>query len=42
MSLEERVGQRIYSRLNEMCDFVIVDGPDYRKDAEPGRGSFWR
>jgi hypothetical protein len=25
-----------------MCDFVIVDGPDYRKDAEPGRGSFWR
>jgi DNA replication protein DnaC len=42
MSLEERVGQRIYSRLNEMCDFVAVDGPDYRKDAEPGRGSFWR
>jgi hypothetical protein len=25
-----------------MCDFVKVDGPDYRKDAEPGRGSFWR
>lgn len=42
ISLEERVGQRIYSRLNEMCDFVAVDGPDYRKDAEPGRGSFWR
>ncbi len=42
MSLEERVGQRVYSRLNEMCDFVKVDGPDYRKDAEPGRGSFWR
>jgi len=42
MSLEERVGQRIYSRLNEMCDFIAVDGPDYRKDAEPGRGSFWR
>jgi DNA replication protein DnaC len=42
MSLEERVGQRIYSRLNEMCDFVALDGPDYRKDAEPGRGSFWR
>jgi DNA replication protein DnaC len=42
MSLEERVGQRVYSRLNEMCDFVAVDGPDYRKDAEPGRGSFWR
>jgi DNA replication protein DnaC len=42
LSLEERVGQRVYSRLNEMCDFVAVDGPDYRKDAEPGRGSFWR
>lgn len=42
LSLEERVGQRIYSRLNEMCDFVALEGPDYRKDAEPGRGSFWR
>jgi len=42
LSLEERVGQRIYSRLNEMCDFVQLEGPDYRKDAEPGRGSFWR
>jgi DNA replication protein DnaC len=42
MSLEERVGQRIYSRLNEMCDFVAVDGPDKRKDSEPGRGTFWR
>ncbi len=42
MSLEERVGQRVYSRLNEMCDFVRLDGPDYRKDAEPGRGAFWR
>jgi DNA replication protein DnaC len=42
MSLEERVGQRIYSRLNEMCDFVALEGPDYRKDGEPGRGSSWR
>ena len=42
MSLEERVGQRIYSRLNEMCDFVPVEGPDKRKDSEPGRGSFWK
>jgi DNA replication protein DnaC len=39
MSLEERVGQRIFSRLNEMCDFVKLDGPDYRKDAV---GNFWR
>jgi DNA replication protein DnaC len=42
MSLEERVGQRVYSRLNEMCDFVRVDGADFRKDASPGRGSWWR
>jgi DNA replication protein DnaC len=42
MSLEERVGQRIYSRLNEMCDFVAIDGPDKRKDSEPGRGTFWK
>jgi DNA replication protein DnaC len=42
MSLEERVGQRFYSRLNEMCDFVPVEGPDKRKDSEPGRGSFWK
>jgi DNA replication protein DnaC len=42
MSLEERVGQRIYSRLNEMCDFVKMSGPDYRKEAEGGRNSLWQ
>jgi DNA replication protein DnaC len=42
MSLEERVGQRVFSRLNEMCDFFRVDGADFRKDASPGRGSWWR
>jgi len=30
LTLEERVGQRIYSRLNEMCSFVHLDGPDRR------------
>ncbi len=29
-SLEERVGQRIFSRLREMCDFREVVGPDQR------------
>jgi len=29
-TLEERVGQRIFSRLNEMCAFVHLDGPDRR------------
>jgi DNA replication protein DnaC len=42
MSLEERVGQRVFSRLSEMCAFVRIDGPDSRKVNEPGRGSYWR
>ena len=41
MSLGQRVGDRIYSRLNEMCTFVKLDpGMDLRKDAQ-GSGSFW-
>jgi DNA replication protein DnaC len=42
MSLEERVGQRIFSRLSEMYTIVRVDGPDSRKVNEPGRDSYWR
>lgn len=30
-SLEDRVGERIFSRLCELCSFYLVDGPDYRK-----------
>ncbi len=30
-SLEERVGQRIFSRLCEICDIVPVDGADFRQ-----------
>jgi DNA replication protein DnaC len=41
MTLSQRVGDRIYSRLNEMCTFVKLDpGMDYRKDTA-GAGSFW-
>ena len=29
--LVERVGQRIHSRLHEMCDFVLMPEVDYRK-----------
>ena len=33
MTLSRRVGDRIYSRLNEMCTFVKLDpGHDLRKD----------
>jgi len=41
MSLSQRVGDRVYSRLNEMCSFVKLDpGMDLRKDKQ-GAGSFW-
>jgi len=29
--LEERIGERILSRLHEMCDFMYIEGNDYRK-----------
>ncbi len=42
MTLSERVGDRIYSRLNEMCTFVKLDpGHDLRKDGA-GAGGFWK
>jgi DNA replication protein DnaC len=41
MSLQQRVGDRIYSRLVEMCTFVRLDpGHDHRKDAQ-GSG-YWQ
>ncbi|MBL6976324.1 MAG: ATP-binding protein [Deltaproteobacteria bacterium] len=30
-ALSERVGERVFSRLVEMCQFTSVKGPDYRK-----------
>jgi DNA replication protein DnaC len=42
MTLARRIGDRIYSRLNEMCTFVKLDpGHDLRKDGA-GAGGFWR
>jgi DNA replication protein DnaC len=42
MTLSRRVGDRIYSRLNEMCTFVKLDpGHDLRKD-RAGAGDFWK
>ncbi|MGB8930792.1 MAG: ATP-binding protein [Anaeromyxobacteraceae bacterium] len=41
MTLAQRMGDRIFSRLNEMCTFVKLDpGMDLRKD-RAGSGSFW-
>lgn len=31
--LEARVGERTRSRIIEMCDFVVMDGPDYRVES---------
>jgi DNA replication protein DnaC len=38
VSLADRVGDRVYSRLRETCDFVQLTGEDYRERARrPGR-----
>ena len=34
-SLEEKVGDRIFSRLAQMCDFVKMEGEDYRTKIKP-------
>jgi DNA replication protein DnaC len=42
MTLAQRVGDRIYSRLSEMCAFQKLDpGIDFRKD-RTGAGAFWK
>jgi DNA replication protein DnaC len=41
MTLPQRIGDRVFSRLNEMCAFQKLDpGSDYRRD-RPGSGGFW-
>ena len=44
MTLAQRVGDRVYSRLNEMCVFVKLDpGHDLRKDRTgSGSAGFWK
>jgi DNA replication protein DnaC len=34
-SLAEKVGERIFSRLTQMCDFIKMDGEDYRTKIKP-------
>jgi DNA replication protein DnaC len=31
VSLEQRVGSRVFSRLVDMCELITVDAPDFRK-----------
>jgi DNA replication protein DnaC len=46
MTLSQRVGDRIYSRLKEMCEFVKLDpNADFRglaPNSGPRGGSYWR
>ena len=39
-SLEEKVGDRIFSRLTQMCDFIKMEGDDYRTKTQPTRKNF--
>ena len=34
-SLAEKVGERIFSRLTQMCDFIKMNGDDYRTKIQP-------
>ena len=36
-TLDQRVGQRIYSRLHELCDIIQIKGPDRRKEEHAAR-----
>ncbi|KMP10779.1 DNA replication-like protein [Candidatus Nitromaritima sp. SCGC AAA799-C22] len=37
LSLQEKVDDRIFSRLTEMCDFIKMEGADYRAETRPSR-----
>lgn len=41
-TLQERIGSRIYSRLAEMCDFVMIQGEDHRQQKLPKPQRFSR
>ena len=34
-NLTEKVGERIFSRLTQMCDFIKMEGDDYRTKIQP-------
>ena len=38
-SLAEKVGERILSRVTQMCDFIKMDGDDYRTKIKPASKS---
>ena len=36
-TLDARLGVAVRSRLAEMCQTVVVDGPDFRRQVRPAR-----
>ena len=38
-SLAEKVGDRIFSRLTQMCDFIKMGGDDYRTKIKPQKNT---
>lgn len=41
-TLQDRLGYRVISRLYEMCTFIELEGPDYRKDVRKVSRDFLR
>ena len=41
-TLAERIGQRLFSRIMEMCEIVEIDGPDFRTDIDKAGKDFQR
>jgi DNA replication protein DnaC len=41
MTLQQRVGDRVWSRLNEMSQFVKLDPGHDQRSSQHGSGSFW-
>lgn len=39
-TLAERIGQRLFSRIMEMCEIIEIDGPDFRTDIHKARHDF--
>ena len=41
-TLAERIGQRLFSRIMEMCEIIEIDGPDFRVDIQKAGKDFQR
>ena len=39
-TLPDRIGERLYSRILEMCEIVAMTGPDFRRDVHKAGQDF--